>query len=82
MIEAGIKAGGACQLKRFVDSLQNDESLQRRWLHAKGVHLDDVSVPTYDAVRDAFRDAHNRDRKPVSPPPKRRKSARQPKKKQ
>ena len=84
MIEAGMKAGNACYLKHFVDSLQNDESLQRRWLHAKGVHLDDVSVPTYDAVRDAFREAHldkhrdeqsKRARTPASPF-KTRKSAR------
>jgi len=85
MIQAGMKPGTAHYLKHFVDSLQNDESLQRRWLHAKGVHLDDVSVPTYDAVRDAFREAHldkhrdeqaKRARTPASPF-KPRKSARQ-----
>ena len=88
MIKA--KVDKAARLKHFVDSLQNDESLQRRWLHAKGVHLDDVSVPTYDAVRDAHRKAlldkyrkeqAETDRTPDPPPPKRRKSARQPKKK-
>ena len=50
--------------------------------------MDDVSVPTYVAVRDAFRKAlldkyreeqAETDRTPA-PPPKRRKSARKPKK--
>ena len=92
MIQAGMKPGTAFLLKRFVDSLQDSNSQQRLWLHEKGVHSKNVSAPTYDAVRDAFRDAHvdkhreeqaENDRKPASPPPKRRKSARQrqPKKK-
>ena len=91
MIQAGMKPGTASLLKRFFDSLQNDESLQRLWLHEKGVHSKNVSVPSYVAVRDAFREAHldkHRDKqskraRTPAPPFEPRKSARQrqPKKK-
>ena len=72
-------------MKYFVDSIQDPGSQQRLWLHEKGVHSKNVTVPTWEAVLKALGDARiaedqKRARTPAPPPETRKKSTRERKK--
>ena len=84
MSEAKVLKGRSV-MKYFVDSIQDPGSQQRLWLHEKGVHSKNVTVPTWEAVLKALGDARiaedqKRARTPAPPPETRKKSTRERKK--